>query len=247
MRAWAGLVLLQRRFLGRGRKRETAGYRLAEAAANFLSPRTVTSEFGKRWLEDAEFFDDLSRLQVDNLRSADRKFFLRELLALVDPLPGDTAECGVFKGASSWLIASRLRGRGRTHHVFDSFQGVSEPGPGEEAYWYGGELAVGEAFARRALEGLAVAWHVGWIPARFGEVADRQFCFVHIDVDLYQPTLDSLEFFYPRMVTGGIIVCDDYGFRACPGAFRACNEFMSDRPEHIVQVPTGQALIVKRA
>ena len=39
----------------------------------------------------------------------------------------------------------------------------------------------------------------GWIPERFDEVKDRTFSFVHIDVELYQPTYDSLEFFFPRL------------------------------------------------
>src|SRR5688572_31529904 len=42
------------------------------------------------------------------------------------------------------------------------------------------------------------------------------------DVDVYQPTRDSLEYFYPRLVTGGILVCDDYGW---PGARKAVDDF----------------------
>jgi hypothetical protein len=85
----------------------------------------------------------------------------------------------------------------------------------------------------------------GWIPERFPEVSSLSFCFVHIDVDLYQPTLDSLSFFYPRLVRGGLIVCDDYGFSTCPGATRAFDEYMKDKPEKIIHVPTGQGFIIK--
>jgi O-methyltransferase len=56
----------------------------------------------------------------------------------------------------------------------------------------------------------------GWIPSRFIEVEDRQFSFVHIDVDLYEPILDSLNFF-PKLVKGGVIVFDDYGITQFPG------------------------------
>jgi hypothetical protein len=61
----------------------------------------------------------------------------------------------------------------------------------------------------------------GWIPERFAVVAGRSFCFAHIDVDLYRPTLDSMAFFYPRMAPGGIILLDDYGFSTCPGVTEA--------------------------
>lgn len=66
-------------------------------------------------------------------------------------------------------------------------------------------------------------------------------------MDLYQPTLDSLEFFYPRMSPGGRILLDDHGLTTCPGATRAAQGYMADRPESIIQLTTGQAFIVKAA
>ncbi|HXF53348.1 MAG TPA: TylF/MycF/NovP-related O-methyltransferase [Hyphomicrobiaceae bacterium] len=75
----------------------------------------------------------------------------------------------------------------------------------------------------------------------------RDFAVVHIDVDLYQPTRDSLAFFYSRMSPGGFIVCDDYGSALCPGAKRACDEFMADKPEKIIRLTSGQCLIVRSA
>ncbi|HEX3704868.1 MAG TPA: TylF/MycF/NovP-related O-methyltransferase, partial [Vicinamibacterales bacterium] len=49
---------------------------------------------------------------------------------------------------------------------------------------------------------------------------------LHIDVDLYEPTRDSIAFLYERMNPGGIVVCDDYGFMTCPGATKAIDEFL---------------------
>ena len=86
----------------------------------------------------------------------------------------------------------------------------------------------------------------GWIPEVFHPARDRRYCFVHIDVDLYAPTLASLEFFYPRLNPGGVLICDDYGFSTCPGATRAVDEFLEDKPEAVVHVPTGQGFFVKR-
>jgi hypothetical protein len=90
-----------------------------------------------------------------------------------------------------------------------------------------------------------VVYHRGWIPKRFESVAEQAFSFVHLDVDLYQPTLDSLLFFYDRLQPGGILLCDDYGFANCPGARRALDEFFADKVEKIVSLPTGQAFIQK--
>ena len=52
----------------------------------------------------------------------------------------------------------------------------------------------------------------GWIPERFNEVSNQEFIFVHLDVDLYQPTLDSLDFFYSKLKKNGVIIVDDYDF-----------------------------------
>jgi hypothetical protein len=89
-----------------------------------------------------------------------------------------------------------------------------------------------------------VVFHPGWIPERFTDVAERRFCFLHLDVDLLQPTHDALEFFYPRMVPGGVILCDDYGFETCPGARLAVDGFFASRPEPVVHLPTGQGLVI---
>jgi hypothetical protein len=103
-----------------------------------------------------------------------------------------------------------------------------------------------EAIVRQNLgEFSAYEFHKGWIPDRFVDVAEKHFAFVHIDVDLYQPTLDSLKFFYSRMNPGGIILCDDYGFTTCPGATKAVNELLADKPENMVALPGGGGFLIK--
>ena len=76
-------------------------------------------------------------------------------------------------------------------------------------------------------------------------MADKTFSFVHIDVDLYEPAKDSLEFFYPRMAEGGIILMDDYGLGTCPGVTSAGQEFFSDKPEKLVSLSAGAGYIIK--
>lgn len=68
---------------------------------------------------------------------------------------------------------------------------------------------------------------------------------MYIDVDLYQPILDSLKFFYKRMIPGGIMVFDDYGFTFFPGAKKAVDEFMSDKDDFFIALPSGQAFLIK--
>jgi hypothetical protein len=68
---------------------------------------------------------------------------------------------------------------------------------------------------------------------------------LHVDVDLYKPTLQSLEFFWPRIAVGGVVVCDDYGFTTCPGARRAMDNFLRAGEPASFELTTGQALAIK--
>ena len=88
--------------------------------------------------------------------------------------------------------------------------------------------------------------HKGWIPEKFNEVKNLKFSFVHIDVDLYDPTLKCLEFFFPKVVDGGIIVCDDYNSLEFNGAKKAWDNFFLDKKVSFKFVPSlGSSFIVK--
>jgi O-methyltransferase len=226
-------------------------YAWGERLFALFAPEAKLAEFGRSFYRDAEFLTDYERFDRENYRSLDRKFALKELLKLALPLDGEVAECGVFRGASAYLIAKRLVAArcGKTLHLFDSFAGLSRPGASDGDYWQAGALACSLAEVRANLATVAetVRFHAGWIPERFGDVAEKRFCFVQIDVDLHQPTWDALTFFYPRLVPGGILICDDYGFETCPGARKAMDTFFADKPEPVIHLPTGQGFVIRQA
>ncbi len=201
------------------------------------------------WWDDEAFTRYLERFGELRGFNTDRRWMLSQLLRLIHDVPGDTAECGVYQGAGSWLIChanSRNTSQQRTHHIFDSFEGVSEPGKQDTAYWRAGDLACGIGEVRKNLgEFQHLSFRKGWIPERFHDVEHRRFAFVHIDVDLYEPTRDSLAFFYSRMNPGGIILCDDYGFTTCPGATSAVNEILRVKPEKMISLPCGGGFMIK--
>lgn len=223
-----------------------AGFRLLRMASDIFRPDYRFAEDQLDWYRDRSFTAFLERFDELDKLNAPRRWTVRQLLRMTATVPGDTAECGVFQGATSWLICASNAGSPKVHHVFDSFEGLSEPGAGDNTYWTRGVLACSEDVVRRNLAQFeAVRYYKGWIPARFPEVEDRTFSFVHIDVDLQAPTADSFAFFYPRMSPGGIIICDDYGFDSCPGATSALDEFLADKPEKVISMPAGGGFIVK--
>lgn len=202
------------------------------------------------WWDNADFNAYLQRFKELDGMNTDHRWMLGQLMRLTEDVPGDTAECGVFEGAGSYLICTLNRmvaKQHRVHHVFDSFEGLSSPESVDGSHWTKGDLACGEESVSKNLVEFAsdVVLHKGWIPERFSDVQGRRFSFVHIDVDLYQPTLDSVRFFYPLMNDGGVIVCDDYGFTSCPGATQAIDEYLADKPEKMLSLSCGAGFLLK--
>lgn len=207
------------------------------------------TEYGQVWRDDKAFEKYYDELIGDEYHSIDRKYTVNQFLQLVTKVDGDTVECGVYKGATSYLVCKFIQEQqlAKTHHVFDSFEGLNKPGAEDGHYWKEGNLATNEDVCRKNLAAFDfVQYYKGWIPERFNEIADRKFCFVHIDVDLYQPTYDSVSFFYERMNKGGILICDDYGFSTCPGAKKAMDDFFAGKTEPVIMLTTGQAFIIKQ-
>lgn len=222
-------------------------FELAEAFSSLIYPEYKFSEFGRTFMEDIHLLANYSKFnENNNWHSLDRKFFLKELLKLTDSVDGETAECGVFNGASSFFICQHNQGKSKKHHLFDSFEGLSQPHAIDGTHWQANDLSCPEEKVKTNLNGFEfIVFHKGWIPFKFIDVRDTSFSFVHIDVDLYEPTLCSLDFFYNHLTSGGIILCDDYGFNTCPGAQMAMDEFFKDKSEAIIQSPTGQAFVIK--
>jgi predicted O-methyltransferase YrrM len=235
-------------FAGTRSQRRRVRQEAARLAASLFGDFPVGEDY-KLWREDAQFLEDYRRLCPGNVYSQERKYVLRELARATSALDGCMAECGCYEGASAYFMAQASPET--PLYLFDSFDGLPAPGDldrtrrPDERTWQEGDLKASEAVARNNLKDFSnVVFHKGWIPETFSTVGDKVFRLVHIDVDLYQPTKDSLEFFYPRMTDRGAIVLDDYGSTLCPGAYRATSEFIAEREESVIHLPTMQGVIL---
>lgn len=193
-------------------------------------------------------------------RVARHRHLLRLFEKVVHGPEGDIAECGCARGLSSFQLCAAFRTahphwRGETFHVFDSFQGLSAPGDEDaiDASDIRGDLAHNSSSGRFAVPREVVArnlhrlfphasLHEGWIPEVFAGQPDRRYRFVHVDVDLYQPTSDSLRYFFPRLTAGGIILTDDYNW---PGAKKAFDEFSLENALELHTTGADQAYFVR--
>jgi O-methyltransferase len=159
---------------------------------------------------------------------------------------GDLAEVGVFQGATAKLVCEAKGDR--TLHLFDTFEGLPEPSSFDnQAEFFRGRFAYELDAVQTYLSCYTnVYYHRGLFPDSVSAaVRETRFSFVNLDVDLYQSMLDCINFFYPRMSTGGIIIAHDYGHLISAGVRKAIDEFFADKPEPVIELCGSQCLVVK--
>ena len=196
-----------------------------------------------------------------------RFYNLVNLLRTVNHLEGSIVECGCWKGLSSYLMCHFLKEMnsnfdGDAYYIIDSFEGLSAPSS-EDVINYSLIDHVGERKGSHFKEAGAYSAQMadvkkvlsefpqinylqGWIPQCLNDLPNKKFKFVHIDVDLYEPILGALNYFYPKLVTGGMIVCDDYGSLYWPGAQKAVEEFAEKNNLSFISLSSGQAVFIKQ-
>lgn len=162
---------------------------------------------------------------MSRLISPDRVAVIERLCRLA-PAEGVGAEVGVYQGGSLRHIAQAMTPR--RVFGFDTFSGL----PVE--HWHSTEIHLPGDFADTSLcavaHDLRDLGNVFLVPGLFPDSTREyhrllQYAFVHLDVDFYAATKACLEWFWSRMLPGGIIVVDDYEWPQCPGVARALDEF----------------------
>ena len=174
-----------------------------------------------------------------------------EMIERTRSLSGAIAECGVYKAASTLGMALYMRQRGirKQIYAFDSFEGF-EPesvardlelggAPEEDRRPHGfGDCTLDEVNAkirRLRIDNITVV--PGYFKHSFKTLPDGLiFSFVHLDVDLYESYRESLEFFYPKLEGGGVILLDEYNDPPWPGCNKAVDEFLVDKPERLEMI-----------
>lgn len=159
-----------------------------------------------------------SEIKPLTLIENDRCRMLYRLSRYVACLPGSMAELGVYQGGSSILLA--LANPGKKIHAFDTFQGLHNASATHD--WHtNGEFSDINAGTIARLRAEKIQVNVGKFPDTTEICRNEKFCFAHFDGDTYQSCRDFLDFFWPRMVNGGIMVFDDWRNEHCKGVEKA--------------------------
>lgn len=194
------------------------------------------------WRDDLQFADAWARVSGHTLMDPTSAFLLVQFARRTAGVEGDAAELGVYRGGSASLLAHALPGK--TLHLFDTFTGL--PGPEATDLHAAGDFASTLDETKRFLDGVpALAFHAGEFPTTARPLSETRFAFVHLDADLRRSTADGLEFFWPRLSPGGVVVVDDYGIATCPGVRAAVDAYFEDKPERPLILPTGQCVLLR--
>ena len=161
-------------------------------------------------------------------------------------------ECGVEWGYTSFFALKTLTNNDKkinsfSMHLYDAWQDMREEELLESEYWHVNlykNLDI-ESTKKNLIEFKEnLIFHQGYIPDSLMKKPDPPdtIFYLHIDLNSAKPTEHALEFFYPRLVVGGVILFDDYGWDAYEDTKNTIENFFKDKPGLLMKIPTGQAI-----
>lgn len=171
-------------------------------------------------------------------------------------IPGDLVECGVHTGGLSLAVCRYIdfNATGKSFWLFDTFSGIpveqmsdeERPHrPAENEMYYGEDSF---ARAQRNFAPYPRAHLVrGRVPESLGTVEIGAVSYLSLDMNIAAPEVAALEFFWPKLSVGAVVLLDDYGWTHYRPQKVALDAFASQHNVEIATLPTGQGLLMKPA
>ncbi len=167
-------------------------------------------------------------------------------------LEGDFVECGVNRGGLSYSIINyfNFERTGKNFWLLDTFNGLVEEYVSEEEksrnihnhhIYQECYDAVKQTFSPYP----QVKIIRGMVPDTLPQVTAEKVAYLSIDMNCVMPEIAAAEYFWEKMVSGGMIVLDDYGWALHIAQKEAFDVFTRERNVSILALPTGQAIIMK--
>lgn len=167
---------------------------------------------------------------------------------------GDFVECGVFKGFCSGVILKYLdfQDLPRRAYLYDTFEGLPEKTSTEQERrnWDYTKYDA-EAIYNGVCEKFSGFKNVkiirGIVPDSFDVAVPEKIAFLHIDMNSEQAEMLALEHLFDKVTPGGVIVFDDFGWTSNVNQMKAELAFMNERGHYVLEIPTGQGVVIKHA
>ncbi len=169
-------------------------------------------------------------------------------------LPGDFVECGVNTGILSLAVCEYIdfNATGKKFWLFDTFAGIPEsqvsPTEAKRVQWENEQVYFDcWEIAQRNFANYPNAHLIrGIVPESLPQAQVEEVCYLSIDMNLAAPERAAIEYFWPKLVTGAVVILDDYGWHAFEEQKATMDEFAAQMGTEVMHLPTGQGLLVKR-
>jgi len=198
-----------------------------------------------------EIFPTISKHSIAAMEGAEPSWALYKAIEYVvkNKIPGDVAECGVWNGGAMLLAALALIHFGDTSrkiYLYDTFAGMPRPDEVDKrwdgvpvlptwekhaatgATWgFGGTVDMVKAVLRTSNypeENLVFV--EGLVEDTLPGIRPEQLSILRLDTDFYNSTLHELTHLYPGLVSGGVLIIDDYGY--FQGSRLATDKYIAD-------------------
>jgi hypothetical protein len=229
----------------------------------------IYDEDGLQTIHNHDFMNDPSFTEayqrgIDASCGVDSRFHWRAHVVLwvancASRLKGDFVECGVNKGFNSSAIMHHLgwNSLDKTFYLLDTFNGLDERFITEEERLQG-KLEINkrtlenggyerdiEAVKANFSEWQRVRIIQGAVPETLFQVETEEVAYLHLDMNCSLPEQAAAEFFWPRLVTGALMLFDDYAYKGYYSQKLALDSFARKKGVSVLSLPTGQGLIIK--
>lgn len=213
----------------------------------FIADNLITYGHTRGFLVEQRFVDAVlaSRPQVVERAVVWRTHTLCWAADSAAALPGDFVECGTYQGYSAEVLMHFTKGLpGRRLWLYDVFDPSGDAGEGHRLPAHAPDLAAQVRARFQPWDNVTVTQ--GKVPQILAEIAPEQIAFLHIDMNNAEAERGALDMLFDRVSPGGIIVFDDYGWSGYRAQKDSADEFMQSRGLSVLELPTGQGLVVKR-
>jgi O-methyltransferase len=207
------------------------------------------------WQGDAEFMNIYTAIKSNTLVDIYRCYELWQLVHKMNSLDPKAAilEVGVWRGGTAGIMSQRLAllRSNATIYLADTFTGVAKAGSNDSFYSGGEHSDTSQQIVEDLLKNKSRYPHYKILKGIFPDdtaheiSSSEQFGICHIDVDVYDSAKDILEWVWEKMIIGGVVVFDDYGFHSCTGVTKLVEGYRAYPDRQVIHNLNGHAIMIK--
>ena len=161
---------------------------------------------------------------------------------------GDFVECGVFRAFCASVVVDYLdfEKLDRQFYLYDTFEGIP-PEFDSESHDHPvlREEGLYDTVLKRFEKYENVHVVKGLVPYSFETKSPEKIAFMHIDMNSSKSEIAALDALFDRVAKGGVVLFDDFGWTGYEAQQVAEQRWMEERGQNILELPSGQALVVK--